>query len=1077
MKAFLNTLIFILFFQTAFSQTDARIAKGTLPIEKIEKMVMPKQDNDRLLEQELKERKPGRADHFAVPMEVFITPSTHGTWEKLMDGKSVWRVRIQSEGAKSLNLGFTKYLMPKGGKMIMYSANQQEVQGPFTPADNEEHEQLWTPIIESDDLIVEVQLPFDQKNELRLELKYINHDFIGFRQLNSGSCNLDVICGEEDGWGIVDEYRDIIQSVAFMHVNGSANCTGFLVNNTSQDCRPYFMTAYHCGVRAGDAPTLVTYWNFQNSECRQPNSAASGQSGDGQLNTFNSGSVLRAEWSDTDFTLLELDDPVVLEAEAYFAGWDATNTIPQSAIAVHHPSNCEKRISFENDPLYPGEWGDGDTNIPNGNHLIVPDWDIGTTEGGSSGSPLFNANKQVVGQLHGGAAACGNDEYDSYGWFYYSWEGGGTPQSRLKDWLDPNNTGLMSINGKNCNFFVEASQTNFEICNSINTVDLEITPSDNFINPTALSVVNLPAGMMANFENPTVNPGTSTTLTLSNFGSLAAGEYNLKIEATDGTETGDVDIIIILYDGVPALPNLNSPTDMAMGVTTMPNFSWNTDDNVASYTLELATDASFMNIVASETDIMGNTLMSPTILNAITTYYWRVMPVNECGSGAWSDVFSFTTANIQCNTVTPNDLPIEISDGGPNDIESSLEILTDGEIVDVNVNNVKGIHTYVSDLTVILISPAGTEIVLWDNKCDDLDNFDIGFDDESLNNTFPCPPTSGSIVRPQGSLSSFNGENAMGTWTLRIEDGFNLDGGSLDQWALQICIIPSNAISLSSSITTASLCTSEDELNFNLQVGGGFNNPVSISSSVNPSAPFTISYDSDETNVSPGSNIGVTISNIGGVNIDDYIFTFTANDGTNTESTTVGLLINDIPNAPLLNSPLNGATNVALEPTFSWTNVATGSGYTIEIATDNNFNSVVASEALNGTSFTTTSLQDNTQYFWQVTATNECGTAFSDVFSFTTEESNSIQTLDGTLLQLSPNPTNGLVNLKFGPSFAEELKINLMTIDGKVLNHWTIENPNDLFTIDLSNYINGIYLIRLITDKGILTKRIVLAKE
>ena len=131
----------------------------------------------------------------------------------------------------------------------MYSPDQARIQGPFTPADNEEHEQLWTPLIEGDELVIEVSVPTAAIDELSLKLAYVNHAFENFSALISGSCNLDVICGAADGWGIVDPHRDIIQSVAVISTGGGTFCTGFLVNNVEDDCTPFFMTANHCGMR------------------------------------------------------------------------------------------------------------------------------------------------------------------------------------------------------------------------------------------------------------------------------------------------------------------------------------------------------------------------------------------------------------------------------------------------------------------------------------------------------------------------------------------------------------------------------------------------------------------------------------------------------------------------------------------------------------------------------------------------------------------------------------------------------------------------------------------------------------
>ena len=260
---------------------------------------LPALNNAQLLETELQARKPGRAPVFAEVREVSARPNTHGQWTDNGDGTSTWRLRVESPTAYSLNLGFTEFWMPAGGELYLTTGDKEnwEVRGPFTPADNEAHNQLWTPIIDGDQLVIEVRLPTAERSNLRLWLTHVNHDFLNFNSKSiSGSCNLDVICSDEDGWEIVDLYRDIIRSVAVISTGGGTFCTGYLVNNVRQDGTPFFMTANHCGIGAGNAPSLVTYWNFDNSTCRQPDSPASGAGGDGQLNVFNTGSTWLASW-------------------------------------------------------------------------------------------------------------------------------------------------------------------------------------------------------------------------------------------------------------------------------------------------------------------------------------------------------------------------------------------------------------------------------------------------------------------------------------------------------------------------------------------------------------------------------------------------------------------------------------------------------------------------------------------------------------------------------------------------------------------------------------------------------------
>ncbi|MHC4090279.1 MAG: trypsin-like serine peptidase, partial [Planctomycetota bacterium] len=277
----------------------------------------------------------------------------------------------------------------------------------------------------------------DLVEQLQLALTSINVGYRGFGKgggNRSGSCNVDVICPEGDDW------RLDIPSVGVISTGGSTFCTGFMVNNTANDLTPYFMTAEHCGIHSGNAASLVVYWNYENSWCRPPGSPESGQPGDGSLDQFQTGSFWRSSYDPSDVTLVELDEDPDPLWEVSYAGWDRTSNDASMAVAIHHPNTDEKRISFEYQPTtttsYLGETIPGD-----GTHVRVEDWDLGTTEPGSSGSPLFNQDHRAVGQLHGGYASCTSQTSDWYGRFSVSWTGGGTPSTRLSDWLDSESTG------------------------------------------------------------------------------------------------------------------------------------------------------------------------------------------------------------------------------------------------------------------------------------------------------------------------------------------------------------------------------------------------------------------------------------------------------------------------------------------------------------------------------------------------------------------------------------------------------------------------------------------------------------
>ena len=65
---------------------------------------------------------------FASPFAVDVSTTSHGRWEVSSDGRTaVWRLRVVSDGAVSLNLGFDRYRMPPGGRLRIHTPAGDEV--------------------------------------------------------------------------------------------------------------------------------------------------------------------------------------------------------------------------------------------------------------------------------------------------------------------------------------------------------------------------------------------------------------------------------------------------------------------------------------------------------------------------------------------------------------------------------------------------------------------------------------------------------------------------------------------------------------------------------------------------------------------------------------------------------------------------------------------------------------------------------------------------------------------------------------------------------------------------------------
>lgn len=378
-------------------------------------------------DQEVQNEKKGEAPRFAIPQKVSVKP----VWEK-SGSDYIWTHQVSAPNAVSLNFGFSQFRLPVGAELNIYSADRTKFIRTFTHKDNNASNELWTPIIFSDEVVIEVTAPAAVASKVNIELSQVGQGFRTFGQstLKSGSCNVDVACTDSKGW------EKEVNSVGVISTGGSRFCTGFMVNNTKNDRTPFFMTAAHCRITSATAPSLVVYWNYQTSKC--------GGTRDGKLTDFQTGSTFLASGTKSDFSLVKLNSAPKPEWRVNFAGWDATAEGHNSAsTAIHHPNVDEKSISFDNDAAVLASYG-GTSSPGDSTHVRIVDWDKGTTEPGSSGSPLFNKSHRVVGQLHGGGAACGNDLSDYYGRLNTSWTGDGSKTGSLKEHLDPAKTGALT---------------------------------------------------------------------------------------------------------------------------------------------------------------------------------------------------------------------------------------------------------------------------------------------------------------------------------------------------------------------------------------------------------------------------------------------------------------------------------------------------------------------------------------------------------------------------------------------------------------------------------------------------------
>ena len=445
----ITALIVCIVSTTPFSAGAGSLPRSALPgtqsIDTVARTEMPRVDVEALLAEDTARESSGKpvAPRFAKSIPVDYTPGDSGTWETLDDGSRLWRLRISSPGALSLNLGLGCFDLPKDAAFWVHAPDGSGVQGPYTAQNRNALGGLWTAVVLGDELVAELHLP--KGVQAKVEITSVNHGYRLFGEDNAvetakrGDCNINVVCPQGDPW------RDQIRSVAMITILGTYACTGQMLNNTAENEIPYFLTAQHCIEREFWAPTVVAYWNYQSPECDDISGGNLGQ------NQSGSTWIASSEYEiGSDFTLVELDYLPDPSYDVFYSGWDARFLIPDSTTTIHHPSADEKSISFDNDP--PTITSLGGSSVPgNGRYFRIGAWDEGTTEPGSSGGCLFDdSTGRCIGTLSGGFASCTNaDDSDWFGRLFAHWFGDGTPDSRLSDWLDPLNIGDQFMDGKN----------------------------------------------------------------------------------------------------------------------------------------------------------------------------------------------------------------------------------------------------------------------------------------------------------------------------------------------------------------------------------------------------------------------------------------------------------------------------------------------------------------------------------------------------------------------------------------------------------------------------------------------------
>jgi len=413
---------------------------------------MPKKDSDTRYEMRDYQHESDTCEtHIANLISRITNP---GTWITLPSGDRIWLFTIQAPGAKAITVYFDRFYIPSGGRLFLYNSDRSKLLGAFTDLNNNKDSTFSTALISGEQITLEYDQPASTSTMPDLYISEIAYAYRGVPEFTdrtgfgaSGPCEVNIHCEEGDHW---QEQQKGVARIAAKKLGSTYWCSGSLINNTRQDKTPYFLTADHCGksTKPSDFNQWIFYFNYDSPTCSNPSiepgfrsmTGAEVKSSAGDLNVGGS-----------DFLLLLLNNAVPDTFDVWFNGWNREDISSPSGVGIHHPMGDIKKISTYTMPLISDSW----VSIPEKTHWKVK-WAAttnghGVTEGGSSGSPLFDPGGRVVGTLTGGESLCDSGSLNSpdyYGKFSYSWDMNGTETAkRLDFWLDPDNTGVMVLDG------------------------------------------------------------------------------------------------------------------------------------------------------------------------------------------------------------------------------------------------------------------------------------------------------------------------------------------------------------------------------------------------------------------------------------------------------------------------------------------------------------------------------------------------------------------------------------------------------------------------------------------------------
>jgi len=455
--------------------------------------------------------------------------------DELPDASVLYRLAIYSPGAQAVGPYFKDFYIPDGASLFIYSPDHTQKYGAFTSDNNRSSGLFAIEFVLGDRFVIEYQEPKNVRGQGHFTISEVLHAYRGVYQEdekgygNAGACEVNVNCPEGSARG---KQRDAVLRLLIKKDASASWCSGSLINNTLEDRTPYVITADHCGKNSSpeNHALWMFYFHYESADCENPLYEPEHQT---MLGCEEIASSSNAGILGSDFYLVQLLEEIPEDYNPFFLGWNRTGLASHSGYTIHHPQGDIKKISTYTTTLKDATYQSG---MENGFWEVT--WSetesgYGVTEGGSSGSPIFDNNGYLIGTLTGGYASCNALEApDYYGKFSEHWmSNGDSEDQQLMPWLDPINSGVQKMGGIYLGIDeLAASEKLFNIQPNPVVNQLNLTFSNN-ASCQHIQVFNIMGRILKEYTYQ-----GSETLHID-FSRYQKGIYFIRVESEESTQT------------------------------------------------------------------------------------------------------------------------------------------------------------------------------------------------------------------------------------------------------------------------------------------------------------------------------------------------------------------------------------------------------------------------------------------------------------------------------------------------------------------------------------------------------------